>query len=259
MTIRRVLWLLLLLLAAGPACAQDFRAQDFRAQDFGAQDFQPFFDDQTRTGIDPTPPAPRLGPLDRAVLAVCGDWGAHPRRQDFRAMLERPELAAEIATLRLAAGASAPGFADRLTAAWFDAGGFAHVFCGEPGARSLGGLHYQGRYLEMQERGWGGIATDCRRAEIVPPVYTIGVAYRAPGGHVARDCRKGYALGLDAGALLAAGFRALGRGNRDRMCLTTLPQGYSAVAVIRRGAIRTFYPDATPHCDGGATACPCGE
>jgi hypothetical protein len=36
--------------------------------------------------------------------------------------------------------------------------------------------------------------------------------------------------------------------------------GYPAVVVVKRDAVRTFYPDATPSCDGGgrAAGCACG-
>ena len=83
---------------------------------------------------------PPLDALDRAVLEVCGDWGSRPRARDFRAMLDRPEVAEEVQQLYAALGRSVrggpvglPRFKDELTAVWFDAGGFKHVFCGEPG------------------------------------------------------------------------------------------------------------------------------
>ena len=53
-------------------------------------------------------------------------------------------------------------FKDELTAVWFDAGGFAHVFCGEPRSDQLGGMHYRGRYLDLQEQGIAGLMSGCR-------------------------------------------------------------------------------------------------
>ena len=92
-------------------------------------------------------------------------------------------------------------FKDELTAVWFDAGGFEHVFCGEPRADELGGMHYRGRYLDLQERGIAGLMTaaECRATELEPPVYTVGVRYRLPGGGALRTaCPKGYAYDLGA-------------------------------------------------------------
>ena len=190
-------------------------------------------------------------------------------------MLDDPGLAAEVSALYAALGRAVLGgplppdrFRDALTTLWFRAGGFAHIFCGEPGAGGVGGLHFAGRYYEMQQRGWGGLAaaSACRR-EIAPPVYTLGLHYRRPDGAVGTACPKGYAYGLDAAALLVAATRAArqaaARGLRDGMCLATVEETgvarHVAVLVLDRGAVRSFYPDASPHCDGGpARDCACG-
>ncbi|WP_407891223.1 EndoU domain-containing protein [Scytonema sp. NUACC26] len=45
-------------------------------------------------------------------------------------------------------------FLEDLTNIWFNVKGFDHVFCGEPVAGgSIDGLHYVGRYVELQEKG----------------------------------------------------------------------------------------------------------
>ena len=144
----------------------------------------------------PSPPAPSLDALDRAVLEVCGTWDSRPRAQAFRAMLDRPELQGEVERIhRVLGGAPAPlpRFKDELTSVWFAAGGFVHVFCGEPEPGKLGGLHYRGRYLELQEQGSADLASgaECPQAEIEPPVYTFGVRFRLPGGGaIQTDWRK---------------------------------------------------------------------
>lgn len=229
----------------------------------------PFFDADQAGARDPAPPPPRLTPLDQAVLEVCGKWGSTPTAARFRAMLDEPALAASVAAMATAAmpRADLDHFKDRLTQAWFKAGGFEHVFCGEPGRQTVGGLHFAPRYLELQEEGLAGRLPPgaCNRTEIAPPIYTIGMAYQLPGSSGRfRACPKGYALGVDAATLLTAGLKALLAEGRDGMCLATLKAeggaSLQAVFVARKGAIRTFYPDATPHCSGGRQngGCSCG-
>lgn len=229
----------------------------------------PFFD--TATGpSDPSPGAPQLTALDRAVLQLCGPWGSRPASAAFRRMLDSDAPAAEVEALRQALGSAVLGpardparFKDELTAAWFRADGFAHIFCGEPARDGLGGLHYAGRYLQMQQEGWGGLATGCRRSEIAPPVYTFGLRYRIPGGGMGSACPKGYALSLDARELFIAATRALrlqdGRGGPA--CLYRVAERgqptFLAVLVSRDGAIRSFYPDASPSCDSGGPTSSC--
>lgn len=234
-----------------------------------AKRFRAFFD--TRDGPerpDMTPPPPPLEPFDRAVLELCGDWGSRPRRADFRAMLDRPDLAADVAAMRERLGGSgAETFKDELAEVWFRADGFAHVFCGEPGEREIGGLHYRGRYLQLQELDLAGPLTpaECLTTEIEPPVYTFGVRFLTPGGEVREDCPKGYAHDLGARDLLVEATEAwqASRGRPGRQCLEEVGEGrgrYLAVFVRDRGGVRTFYPDATPSCDGGGSTsrCLCG-
>jgi hypothetical protein len=243
----------------------------------GPSGLLPFFDKVAAGPGDPSPPSPPLSALDRGVLAVCGAWGSHPRARDFRAMLEQPDVAPEMQALydgldRSVRGSQVPvrRFKDELTEVWFDAGGFAHVFCGEPRSDELRGLHYRGRYLKLQEQGLAGLLADqdCRAAEIEPPVYTVGVRYRLPGGGPLRSaCPKGYAYDLDAADLLrvaTTAWRKLRRQRGAAMCLEeitiTVGDPYLAVVMARGDAVQTFYPDLTPVCDGGGRPerCACG-
>lgn len=219
-------------------------------------------------------PAPRLGAFDRAVLDICGAWGSRPSRAAFRALFDRPEFAADAVAIGEALDftvrdrrLSPRAFADALTALWFAEDGFRHIFCGEPAEERLGGLHYKGRFLEAQERGFGGLAP-CRAGDPDPPLLSVGFAYRTPSGGRATACPKSFSTRLDARALLieaSLAFRAKGRGPAgERMCLHPLGEAHGApdfaVLVERSGAIRTFYPTASPACDGGGPPreCLCG-
>lgn len=239
--------------------------------------FRPFFDTIDSGPNDPTPRPPALEAFDAAVLGVCGPWGSRPREAEFRAMLDREDLAADVAAIYEALGRRVGGgpvdlarFKDELTEAWFEEHGFAHIFCGEPSSGTIGGLHYRGRYLELQEKGLAGRMTEreCRKTEIVPPVYTFGVEYKTPRGRKGEACPKGYPADLGARDLLIEATRAyqtMAAVTGKRMCLKPVGNGsgsgYFAVFVVKARAIRTFYPDATPRCDTGGppASCACGS
>jgi hypothetical protein len=233
--------------------------------------FAPFFSENG--GDDsPTPPPPRLSGFDEAMLKVCGDWGSRPKRATFRAALDESAIAADVDRIFQALEGSVlgprrelPRFKDELATVWFDEDGFRHVFCGEPSGGTIGGLHFVGRYLQMQQEGWGGLAPRCDSGEIAPPIFTIGVRYRIPRGGQRTACPKGYALNLDASEILIEGTRAfklmLGRGSGKSMCLFKVAEPnvreYLAVFVIKNRAVRTFYPDASPRCDNHRPAEDC--
>jgi hypothetical protein len=231
----------------------------------------PFFDTDDRPN-DPTPRPPNLSAFDRAMLQVCGGWGSRPSRAAFRSALDQASLRPEVDRIYEALGGSILGprreltqFKDELTSTWFDEEGFRHIFCGEPSGGTIGGLHFVGRYLQMQEQGWGGMVARCNSTEIEPPVYTFGVRYRIPRGGLRTACPKGYGLNLDASEILIEATKALKlmspRTSGKAMCLHKIEEAneraYYAVFVIKSGAVRTFYPDASPSCDRNRPAETC--
>jgi hypothetical protein len=225
--------------------------------------FVPFFDSNDQPN-DPTPPPPALSAFDGAMLRVCGDWGTRPTQAAFRTALDDASLDADVTRIHQALGGSILSpqgglkqFKDELASVWFEQDGFRHIFCGEPTEQTIGGLHFVGRYLEMQEKGWGGLAAQCNKTEIEPPVYTFGVSFLTPGGRVRTACPKGYGLNLDAIEILVEATKAfklmLSRTSGKAMCLHRVAEPntrpYLAVFVIKSNAVRTFYPDASPTCD----------
>lgn len=206
---------------------------------------------------DITPPPPQLNAFDQAVLKTCGTIGAKVNARDFKQLMSNnPDVLREIkqsvgGKLRPVRTTEAE-FLDDLTAVWSERGGFEHIFCGElDGSQKIGGLHFAGRYLQLQQQGIAGrLPQNLGKEEVIPgQIYTLGVVIKN-GNQTVRDDRKGYALGLDAKEILLNATKAFNaQGNAQGACLLPIQDGqasFKAVFVKDRSAIVTFYPDATP-------------
>ncbi|WP_083901747.1 EndoU domain-containing protein [Pseudanabaena sp. PCC 6802] len=230
----------------------------------------PFFDTSTsevlvevnrpqRRVVDITPPPPALNDFDRAVLRTCGPIGTKLKSSDVRRLLsEYPSVVSAIRAAvggSLVAGRNSPAeFLDDLTSIWTKREGFEHIFCGElEGATKIGGLHFLGRYLQLQQNGQGGrLANNRDREEVIPGVlYTLGVVIKKDG-QTWTDELKGYSYVNNAEELMLAATKAYKeRGNAQGACILSVRdadsgKNYQAVFVKDRDAIVTFYPDATP-------------
>ncbi|PSB50330.1 EndoU domain-containing protein, partial [Chamaesiphon polymorphus] len=208
--------------------------------------------------VDITPPPPQLSPFDRDILQVCGILGSHPAADDFKALLKAyPEVLQRIQQAvdgEIFAGRnSKTEFLEDLTQIWFKRDGFEHIFCGSIEREQLKGMHYVGRYLQLQEQGLAGKMPNNQHQEetIDGVVYTIGVLVKY-GDRLLADRRNGYALVTDAAELLIAATQAFKKKARPRSTYTVavvdVDSGhtYPAVFVKEDNAIVTFYPDATP-------------
>ena len=235
----------------------------------------PFFDTKTNPVAvnfprgeqkDISPRPPELNVFDRKILTLCGaGFDAPVSDVKFRQLMTfYPDV---VRKLKQATGGelkpnrnSDSQFLDDLTAIWFEQKGFKHIFCGEKDGKSIGGLHFVGRYLELQQNGIGGriLRTgDGRKAtqEVVDgEIYTFGVAIVQNGRLIADNPIKGYPYTLNAQEMLlegTRGFKLFKSDSREsKGCLLTIAvpgtTPYQAVFVKKAGAIRTFYPDATP-------------
>jgi hypothetical protein len=217
-------------------------------------EFEPFFNERRESVPDPTPPPPILSVFEEGILSICGDWGAPVRREGFLALIRKPSE--EMDVLR----AVMPRLSDSdLTEIWFKRDGFRHVFCGEPEGDKLGGLHWVGRYLQAQEKGWAGIMEPgaCRASEITPPVYTIGTHYRRGDGGIGAKCPGGYAYSEAAVDILIETTEAVraarkwaGQGRQVCIGEAHHPDGsFPLVVVVDAGALVTAYPDVSPPVD----------
>ena len=237
----------------------------------------PFFDSIAQAEPDPTPPPPELGPIDRAVLDFCGDWGSaidrDAGRQWFLDLLDKfPDLGRDLfgelrrADPRRYRAPTSPAFREDVARLWFDEDAFRHIVCGEPdhtdrdGCPQLGGFHYAPRYLQAQEKGWAGplpVAAvqapgwcPARPWGIAEGVHAMPVWFRHPGG-IGLKCITGYAHGQDAAGILLAATRgaveALRKfGKREQIgcdfAVPARPSSFWARIVMRSGAILTYYP-----------------
>ncbi|WP_395463602.1 EndoU domain-containing protein [Wolbachia endosymbiont of Cantharis cryptica] len=150
------------------------------------------------------PPLPELNRFDRGILKVCGDWGSPPTRKAFKKFLNRhPEVLEkiynELNRQIITRNADLETFKEEFIDIWFRNRGFVHIFCGEPDGHlqwtGLGGMHFIGRYVEAQEKGWAGAIWDdkiCDKNEIRHPVYTIGILYKNTEGEIKKKCPGGF-------------------------------------------------------------------
>jgi hypothetical protein len=228
----------------------------------------PFFDNQDNpvpvnypsgAKLDITPPAPRLNTFDKAVLKTCGSIGTRVQPNQFKQLLSNyPAVLRQIQ--EVTDGELRPNrksrseFLQDLTNIWFKNKGFEHIFCGEIyNENDIGGLHFYGRYLQLQNEKIGGrLPVNPGRQEVIPGViYTMGVIIKQPN-RIVRDEIKGYGYLTNAQELLVDVTKVFKQQeNTEGACIyqqldketgITFP----AVFVRKNKGIITFYPDATP-------------
>lgn len=230
------------------------------------QTFLPFFD--TIDNIiavafggkqDLTPIPPKVNDFDIAINELCGEVGTVVSPEDFQETLKKfPDVLANIKQKvggSLVAGRTSDSeFLDDLTDIWFKAHGFDHIFCGEPGGNNIGGLHFAARYLDLQNKNLAGRLPNAdNRAEVEPgAIYSLGVVMQV-GDRLVKAPFKGYGYTLNAEDILEIAAKAY-KDNPNteattKACLLTVTDDdktFANVFVSKNGAIRTFYPDATP-------------
>ncbi|MEB3215537.1 MAG: EndoU domain-containing protein [Nostocales cyanobacterium 94392] len=231
----------------------------------------PFFDNQDNpvpvnyprgAKLDITPPAPQLNSFDKAVLKTCGSIGKRVQPSQFQQLLSNyPEVLVKVQ--QATKGELRPNrkskseFLQDLTNIWFKNKGFEHIFCGEIyNENDIGGLHFYGRYLQLQEQKIGGrLPVNPGRQEVVPGViYTMGVIIKQPN-RIVRDQIKGYGYLTNAEELLVDVTKVFKQqGNTEGACIYQQVDketgiSFPTVFVRRNQGIITFYPDATPEGD----------
>jgi Bacterial EndoU nuclease len=220
---------------------------------------------------DITPPPPQLENFDQKVLAMCGaGFNAPVSEQSFRTLLKDfPDV---FSKLKTAAGGSLKpnrgsdaAFTDDLVQIWFAQDGFKHILCGETDSKrvnnvpNLGGLHFYGRYLQLQNQSGikaGRFISGATKQEVVDgSIYTFGTRVVQGNVKIAEAPIKGYSYVLNAQEILINATKAsklfnppAGQGAASCLLTVSDPDAapFQAVFVEKGGAIITFYPDATP-------------
>ncbi|MFN6561646.1 MAG: EndoU domain-containing protein [Nostoc sp. ChiSLP01] len=209
--------------------------------------------------LDITPPPPQLNSFDRAVLKICSAIGTKVSTNSFKQLLSSyPDVLQKVQ--QASGGEVRPGrrnkaqFLEDLTNIWFQRQGFEHIFCGEIyNANDIGGLHFYGRYLQLQNQGIGGrLPYNQGREEVVPGViYTMGVVIKQKNRTV-RDVIKGYGYLSNAEEILLDATKIFKlQGNSEGACIYNVRdretgKSFPTVFVREEKAIVTYYPDATP-------------
>jgi hypothetical protein len=210
--------------------------------------------------LDISPPPPKLNAFDQAVLNICGSIGTRVSPNQFQRLLSYyPDVLDKLQTVT--GGELRPGrktkseFLQDLTNIWFKRQGFEHIFCGEIyNENDIGGLHFYGRYLQLQNQGIGGrLENNQAREEVVPGViYTMGVVINQ-GNRKVTDVIKGYGYLSNAQEMLLDATKIFKlQGNTEGACIYNVRdwetgKTFSTVFVRKEKAIVTFYPDATPN------------
>lgn len=209
--------------------------------------------------VDITPPPPQLNSFDQAVLKLCGPIGTKVSSNNFKKLLSYyPDVVQKLQ--QASGGELRPGrrnkanFIEDLTNIWFKRRGFEHIFCGEIyNANDIGGLHFYGRYLQLQNEGIGGrLANNQGREEVVSNViYTMGIVIKQENRTVT-DVIKGYGYLSNAEEMLLDATKIFKlQGNSEGACIYNVRdqetgKSFPTVFVSKEKAIVTYYPDATP-------------
>ena len=227
-----------------------------------------FFDNETnpiktRTGFkDITPQAPTLNKFDKDVLQFCGSPGKVTTAEGFKSLMKaNPDALKNLFNFTggkvfqdKTKNADLNSYLNDLTKAWYALHGFDHIFCGEKNRRSIGGLHFHGRYQQLESTNQLCRMNNSSSNEVIEgSIYSMGVEMKLANNEVIRHSIKGYGLTLNASDILLSATKAFSENhtssNKSEACLLKLSDSdtlYNMVFVRRSNGIRTYYPDATP-------------
>lgn len=189
---------------------------------------------------------PNLNDFDKQVLRLCGNWGSEVERGSFADLLKGSifdELYFFLDKTIITNNAEPVVFKKELLDIWFNEKGFQHIFCGTPQNKKLKGLHYAGRYLEMQEKGWGGKNARCKKTYVNNAVHTIGIDFIDKTGNLAYKCPNSYLYGFNAFDLLLHATKAFKESANLSSSLYKIPTSppIEVTFIKKNNAILTFF------------------
>lgn len=162
-----------------------------------------FFDIDRNTPAQPNPPD--LDTLDKAVLRACGPIRGRVSEEEFNALVN--DHYKELSNTFPTSWADEPRdkVTDRLRRIWLGYRGLDHVMCGEWEARSVMGLHFRGRYLQLQRERAACYENSDAEEIVNGHIYTIGVR---SADRANRNMKKGYGLQQSAADIFRIGHHA---------------------------------------------------
>ncbi len=220
-----------------------------------SEPFTPFFVDGFEM-IEGQTQKPIMTQFDIFALEKCGNWGNFVSDEDFDALISDDFvldfLYNKLNGYVITKGASKGLFKKELRSVWMRNHAFEHVVCGQPHSKSLGGLHYVGRYFEAQNNNWVGLSSSCGRMEVENPIYNIGVDFINSSGGISSKCPVSYQYDMGVVSIIVEGTKAFrelrlfgGGSSGNIVCTYTDTGGNYHTVVERNDALVTFYPVLT--------------
>ena len=223
-----------------------------------------FFDSDPSTHAQPE--APSLERFGKSILRACGPIRGCVSEREFEALICDHLDELDKFLPKKWKNFSRPEIVAKLKQIWFKHNGFNHVFCGEWEDRTINGLHYRGRYLQLQTENTACYTKSSDEEILDDHIYTIGVT-SADGANT--HSKKGYALQQSATELFILGISAFEKCIQDEgdwkpykttfdksfyikslsaeaeihyrvICKATTPNDATTYGIL------TIYPDVTP-------------
>ena len=223
---------------------------------------EPFFDHDSKTSAAPEPPI--MTNFGNGIVRACGAIGGKVSSHEFEALIN--DNWNSLSKLYPTDWSILPRdeIIAKLKQIWLTQGGFNHVFCGDWDDGLIGGLHFRGRYLQLQNEGEACYKESPDEEIIDDKIYTIGVVSKDGSN---RHDKKGYALKQSALDLFSLGITAFEycnsnanwepyKSNFDKVFYindTDEKVDYQVICKAKDPfdkltyGILTIYPDATPN------------
>ncbi|OUR83826.1 hypothetical protein A9Q75_04170 [Colwellia psychrerythraea] len=223
---------------------------------------EPFFDHDSKTSAAPEPPI--MTNFGDGIVRACGAIGGKVSSHEFEALIDDNWNSLIKLYPRDWSILPKKEIVSKLKQIWLTQDGFNHVFCGDWDDGLIGGLHFRGRYLQLQNEGKACYKESPDEEVIDGKIYTIGVVSKDGSN---RHYKKGYALkqsGLDLFSLGITAFEYCNndanwkpyKSNFDKVFYindTDEKVDYQVICKAKDPldkltyGILTIYPDATPN------------